>query len=290
MTKEVKLLPTIGIFITMNPNYEGRSELPDNLKALFRPVTMVVPDFLLICENILLSFGFAEGRKLATKITKLYELSQEQLSKQHLYEWGLLSMKAVLSSEGSLKKENLEMQEDLILMKAMKDLNMPKFIKDDAILKDLFPDLDSSQLKEEGEDVVKEIMKTMGLKVLDGQVLKVLQMYEVMNIRHCTMICGPPMAGKSVIVDVLRNVFQKFKNVDNMITYLINPKAQSVPRLYGKKNEISDDFEIGILSNIFQIANAPLPNNKSELRWIILDGDVDPLWIEKLNSVMDDSK
>jgi dynein heavy chain len=293
MTKEVKLLPTIGIFITMNPNYEGRSELPDNLKALFRPVTMVVPDFLLICENILLSFGFAEGRKLATKITKLYELSQEQLSKQHHYEWGLRSMKAVLSSAGTLKRENLEMQEDLILMKAMKDLNMPKFIKDDAILfegllKDLFPDLDSSQLKEEGEDVVKEIMKTMGLKVLDGQVLKVLQMYEVMNIRHCTMICGPPMAGKSVIVDVLRNVFQKFKNVDNMITYLINPKAQSVPRLYGKKNEISDDFEIGILSNIFQIANAPLPNNKSELRWIILDGDVDPLWIEKLNSVMDD--
>ena len=107
-----------------------------------------------------MSFGFVEGR-LAKKITKLYELSQEQLSKQHLYEWGLLSMKAVLSSEGSLKKENLEMQEDLILMKAMKDLNMPKFIKDDAILKDLFPALDSSQLKEEGEDIVKEIMKTM---------------------------------------------------------------------------------------------------------------------------------
>ena len=295
MTKEVKLLPTIGIFITMNPNYEGRSELPDNLKALFRPVTMVTPDFLLICENILLSFGFADGRKLAQKICKLYELSQEQLSKQHHYEWGLRSMKAVLSSAGTLKRNHLDWAEDLILMKAMKDLNMPKFIKDDSILfegllKDLFPDL-VSDVPEKGGDTVREIMKTMGLKVLDGQVIKVLQMYEVMNIRHCTMICGPPMSGKSIIIDILRNVFQKFKNIDNMVSYLINPKAQSVPRLFGKKNEISDDFEIGILSNIFQIANAPLPNNgKSELRWIILDGDVDPLWIEKLNSVMDDSK
>ena len=64
-------------------------------------------------------------------------------------------------------------------------------------------------------------MKTLGYKVLDGQVLKVLQMYEVMNIRHCTMICGPPMSGKSCIIDVLKNVFQKFKNIDNMVTYLI---------------------------------------------------------------------
>ena len=204
-------------------------------------------------------------------------------------------MKAVLSSAGTLKRNHLDWAEDLILMKAMKDLNMPKFIKDDSILfegllKDLFPDL-VSDVPEKGGDTVREIMKNMGLKVLDGQVIKVLQMYEVMNIRHCTMICGPPMSGKSIIIDILRNVFQKFKSIDNMVTYLINPKAQSVPRLFGKKNEISDDFEIGILSNIFQIANAPLPNNgKSELRWIILDGDVDPLWIEKLNSVMDDSK
>ena len=70
LTKEVKLLPTIAIYITMNPNYEGRSDLPDNLKALFRPITMVTPDRLLICENLLLSEGFQDSRKLAQKIDK----------------------------------------------------------------------------------------------------------------------------------------------------------------------------------------------------------------------------
>lgn len=172
---------------------------------------------------------------------------------------------------------------------------MPKFIKDDAILfegllKDLFPDLKNASLKVEGEDIIRENISSLGYQVIDGQVLKVQQMYEVMNIRHCTMICGPPMSGKSSIVNILRETFRKLRDNAAMKTFLINPKAQSVPRLYGKKNDISGDFEIGILSNIFQIANAPLPHNKNEIRWIILDGDVDPLWIEKLNSVMDDSK
>ena len=68
----MRLISTIGIFITMNPGYAGRSELPDNLKALFRPVTLVVPDLLLICENMLMSEGFTEAKLLAKKMTVLY--------------------------------------------------------------------------------------------------------------------------------------------------------------------------------------------------------------------------
>lgn len=295
LTKDVKLLPTIGIYITMNPNYEGRSELPDNLKALFRPVTMVTPDQLLICENLLLSEGFHDSRKLACKIDKLYQLCKEQLSKQHHYEWGLRSIKAVLSSAGILKRDSSEMPEDLILMKAMKDINMPKFIKDDAILfegliKDLFPTLDTSQEgKEDFRNLVIDTMKSLKYEIIEGQVTKIMQMFEVMNIRHTTMICGPPTAGKSVILEILKRTLEELKKT-TVVTYLINPKAQTIPRLYGKKNEMTGDFEIGILANIFSIANQPLPQNKSEIRWVILDGDVDPIWIENMNSVMDDSK
>jgi dynein heavy chain len=144
---EVGLDPTCGVFITMNPGYLGRSELPEGLKALFRPITVVVPDLELICENMLMAEGFIHAKALAKKFVTLYMLCKDLLSKADHYDWGLRAIKSVLVVAGTFKRSEPDVAEAALLMRALRDFNIPKIVAADSeifagLLGDLFPGIE----------------------------------------------------------------------------------------------------------------------------------------------------
>uniref|UniRef100_A0A7S4D2X3 Dynein-1, subspecies f n=1 Tax=Eutreptiella gymnastica TaxID=73025 RepID=A0A7S4D2X3_9EUGL len=286
----------VGVFITMNPGYAGRVELPDNLKALFRPCVMVLPDLAIICEIMLFSEGFKSARGLAQKMVSLYSLAKGQLSKQFHYDWGLRALKSVLVMAGALKRGDPDKPEDVVLMRALRDMNAPKFVFEDVplflgLIDDLFPGLQVERVTQEAlAKAVQNDIKTKGYQYLSQQADKVVQLYETMLTRHTTMVVGPTQGGKTVIITTLQNAQTDLKLPTKI--FVVNAKAQHISELYGVLDPITRTWTDGLFSNIFRTINKVSDKEGAdrERKYVLFDGDVDALWVENMNSVMDDNK
>nr|XP_054101684.1 dynein axonemal heavy chain 1 isoform X2 [Callithrix jacchus] len=298
---EIPLVPSCAVFITMNPGYAGRTELPDNLKALFRPVAMMVPDYAMIAEISLYSFGFNEANVLAKKITTTFKLSSEQLSSQDHYDFGMRAVKTVISAAGNLKRENPSMNEELICIRAIRDVNVPKFLQEDlklfsGIVSDLFP-----TIKEEDTDygildkAIREACRESSLKDVEGFLTKCIQLYETTVVRHGVMLVGPTGSGKSTCYRVLAAAMTSLKGQPSISGgvyeavnyYVLNPKSITMGQLYGEFDLLTHEWTDGIFSSLIRAGAIASDTNK---KWYMFDGPVDAVWIENMNTVLDDNK
>lgn len=294
-----------GVFITMNPGYAGRTELPDNLKALFRPVSMMIPDYRLIAQIILFSEGFKSAGPLAQKMVRLYSLSSEQLSKQSHYDFGMRAVKSVLVMAGTLKRKNVDLDEDIVLIRAMRDSNIPKFLEHDVplfegIISDLFPGLEVPNIDYgKLELAIRNQLRLRKFQTPEKYVRKIIQLLETMLVRHGVMIVGSTGTGKTTcsktLASALRQLHQDGEEdpwYKDVTINTLNPKAITMGELYGETDINTNEWTEGIVSKLVKDAvnDADDPKKKENKNWINFDGPVDALWIENMNTVLDDNK
>jgi dynein heavy chain 1, cytosolic len=305
--KSVRVHPDVGIFVTMNPGYAGRSNLPDNLKQLFRSIAMVAPDRELIAEVMLFSQGITIAEQISSKVVLLFNLCEDQLSKQPHYDFGLRALKSVLVSAGQLKRKLtngrqdtsdriiLEQLETKALIGSISDTILPKLVAHDVavfetLLKGVFPGIEMPMVEEEAlRSRIVQLAEERGLVAHKGWIEKALQLYQVMQLRHGVMLVGPSGTGKSsawrVLLDALEAVDGKKGEA-----HVIDPKAISKEHLYGVLDNTTLEWTDGVFTHLLRQVLNSVRGESEKRHWIVFDGDVDPEWAENLNSVLDDNR
>jgi dynein heavy chain 1 len=305
LARPIRLHENVGIFVTMNPGYAGRSNLPDNLKSLFRSVAMVVPDRNLIAQVMLYSQGIVTAEQLSGKVVDLFQLCESRMSKQSHYDFGLRALKTLLVSAGALKRQTLDGKEDIegdelavierkvLIMGACNNV-VPKLVAEDLVvfkqvLEETFPGSEITPMEDKAlRTELLAVCEAADYVAEERFVQKILQLNQVIGMRHGVMLVGPVGVGKSAALNVLLKSLEKVDGTRGSI-YVIDPKAMDKEGLYGSLDGTTMEWTDGVFTSLLRTILANQKGEADRRHWIVFDGDVDPEWAENLNRYVNDS-
>lgn len=291
---------------------------------------MMIPDQKIIIRVKMAAAGFQHSSMLAEKLNTLYRLCGEQLSPQHHYDFGLRNILSILrvlgearrsvilqsapttqgnklhsrnaSSMSSESPRNFSVRYDerllemSVLYNCVRDMNISKLVMEDeslflSLLSDLMPEIEPSSCVE--EKLMSAINLTLAEQGLVNSTLwreKLLQLHQIAQVRWGVMLLGHSQTGKTNCFRALIRSLElhnslHFAQVHKEVR--LNPKAMNVNQLYGWLDPQTNDWTDGIFSALWRKISS---SQRKEHTWLVLDGPVDPGWIENLNTVLDDNK
>lgn len=159
-----------------------------------------------------------------------------------------------------------------------------------SLLADVFPGVDYFPVDLDAlrEQIIK-VCEERRLVPGERWITKILQLYQIQKIQHGLMMVGPSGSGKTNAWRVLLAALQRLDEIEG-VSYVIDPKAIHKEALYGTLDPTTREWNDGLFTHILRKIVDDVRGESSKRHWIIFDGDVDPEWVENLNSVLDDNK
>ena len=136
-----------------------------------------------------------------------------------------------------------------------------------------------------------EVCKETNLQPEELFIGKVMQFQELLEVRHSVMLLGPAGCGKTEVWKTLAGCINLGKSKPVAVYETVNPKSVTTGELYGYMT-LSKDWRDGVLSIIMRNMSknqSPFTASQTD-KWVVLDGDIDAVWIESMNTVMDNNK
>ncbi|CAK9814005.1 Dynein axonemal heavy chain 7 [Anthophora quadrimaculata] len=274
------------------------SNLPDNLKSLFRTVSMVVPDLKRIVEIEFFAAGLSNSKLIASKLITFHKVLSEQLLCELCNTFNLHSAKAITKTVIYLKQSFPHESETVLLLRSLIDIYLPKLCNTDAhifknIIHCMFPDV--ALLPSNYTiflETLETICKSKSLYMHDVFKLKIIQIFELMYIYQSLVLVGDPFVGKTEILNVLQLVLSSLykKGIKfgvNVKLETIVPNTIDADQLFGYLDVKSKVWKDGMYSKVFR---SFLENDSSDKKWIVFDGPLNNTWIENLYTVLDTNK
>lgn len=297
--QSIPLNPDTGLFVTLNPGYEGRSALPENLKKKFRDYSMKKAEKKAISEAILQVMGFQRAKELSERLTVFFGSLQTECSIQKHYDFGLRSFKKVLRTCGRLinldETNDDQDYEESVLIESMSQIVLPSLNQGDKeVYKSRFCSLFSHQkmtrLVDEFTEMVIETCKEDHLAPSREFVDKCKQLFNIQKSQQATILMGGTGYGKTAVWQTTLKASRKLDGVKNIV-YVIDTKTLTKDSLYGYLNKATLEWKDGVFTSILRKVNDDqIGAFENTMVWIVLDSDLDPEYIEALNSALDDNK
>lgn len=258
-------------------------------------------DLVYIIQVILFANAFKESKLLARKLVQLHKLSAKQLSHGEHYDFGIRTIKSIVSLAKTLKRQNDTLPEMQVIFQAILEVNLPKLIPDDLMLfkeicMQIFPsNANICTVSTPIESFIKECLKEHGFESTAYFVNKIEQIYRMLTIRDGIIIVGNAMSGKTSAWQILANTLHNIKSNPNtsiteydVVYRIVNPKSISMEQLYGHTDPMTREWHEGLIEKLFrEMCTVAATQCRG---WIVFDGIIDPSWIECMHTMIDNNR